>query len=90
MFWDTPIDVYCGASAVEHPPTQPAGGLRTMREWCLLFDAEVIDPDGWRGKGKSVDDLIDKYEFANRWAGSSCRQPPSRWLLSIIKDIDRA
>jgi len=46
----------------------------TPAEWCDLLDAEIIDPDGWRGSNApDIDAPIGLLEFVKRYSDSTVR-----------------
>lgn len=40
--------------------------LRTAAQWCVLLDARIADPDGWRDGTRSWDEPIGRDEFDRR------------------------
>lgn len=61
---------------------------RTADEWCEFFETIVMDPDGWRNRGMSFSDRITYREFAQLWLESTCRYPPSKNLLKVIRSLN--
>ena len=64
-------------------------GPRSGDDWQKFFGANVIDPDGWRRDGASMSEIITAEEFADRWASSSCQQPPSVEFEMLLQSIGR-
>lgn len=58
----------------------------TAAQWCNAWQIELIDDDGWRGHGKSIDDEIDFLEFRDRLNESTIRfcNRPLQLLFDFI------
>ncbi len=44
----------------------PRGQLKTPEEWCEEFNAQIMDPDGWRYDNMPWDLPITREEFDDR------------------------
>lgn len=58
--------------------------LHTPEEWCLLLDASVMDPDGWRDGTRGWDEPITRDEFDRRLIRCTidARRYPTFWKPS--------
>lgn len=44
---------------------------KTPQQWCEELDVRILDPDGWREDGKSLDDEVTEEEFKIRFGKST-------------------
>ena len=75
----------------EFEPTKPEGVvdvLLPMEAWEKRYSTHIIDPDGWRGDGKKLGDLITKEEFARRWSQSTANQNTTDEFEVLLKSVD--
>ena len=59
-------DYYSTNSESDRPRDQLGQRLLTAHEWCDLYEIQIIDPDGWRGAGPTLDTRITKSDFHSR------------------------
>ena len=54
-------------------PTEPQQVKLSLASWEEKWNLTIIDQDGWRIDGKSINDEITEEDFFNRALNSTCR-----------------